>query len=60
VLRAEVLKAEVEGVGLNAARARVRAVEAIVKLSIDIKTKMKEGHQTRMIKWQVTTLKRMF
>jgi hypothetical protein len=34
VLRVEVLKAEVEGVDLKAARAKVRAVEAIVKMLI--------------------------
>ena len=34
VLRAEVLKAEVEAVDLKAARAKVRAVEAITKLLI--------------------------
>lgn len=34
VLRAEVLKAEVDGVDLNAARAMLRAAEAIVKLLI--------------------------
>jgi hypothetical protein len=33
-LRVEVLKAEVEGVDLKAARAKVRAVEAIVKMLI--------------------------
>jgi hypothetical protein len=34
VLRVAVLKAEVEGVDLNVARAKVRAVEAIVKVLI--------------------------
>jgi hypothetical protein len=38
VLRVEVLKAEVEGVDLKAVRAKVRAVEAIVKLLIKSKT----------------------
>jgi hypothetical protein len=36
VLRTEVLKAEVEGVDLNAARAKLRVVEAIIKLWIYI------------------------
>lgn len=44
VLRVEVLKAEVEGADLNAARAKVRAVEVIVKLliqQIDMQRKRK-------------------
>ena len=59
-LRAEVLKAEVKGVDLDAARAKVRAVAAIMKLLIDIKTQKKETDQTRMIKWLVQALKRNF
>jgi len=37
VFRVEVLKVEAEGVDLNAERAKVRAVEAIVKVLIKIK-----------------------
>jgi len=38
VFRVDVLKAEVEGVDLNAARAKLRDTEAIVKKLLDIES----------------------